>query len=168
MPDDTNAVSANAATTNAAASAPQPKMKASPLTLVMTIKNQEEYEKLNALLTQIQSLPPDQNPVIAALNKLRIVHFARFVFLENNTRLAVMTAYDGSFDNYINQFINVIGDVFNQLLVHMADAPPLPVQQHRDEFLAYVKKNDVPIIGPFYSAYPDLSVDDILALAGMP
>lgn len=134
----------------------------SPLTLIMTIKSPEDFAQLNGLLTKIQSAPPDKNPIWIALTKLKTVHFARFVFLANNSQLAVITTYDGSFDNYIKDFINEIGDVFNALLSHISDAPPLPVQQNPDAFLAYVKKNDLRGIDPFYSAYPQASVVTIL------
>jgi hypothetical protein len=147
---------------------PQPIQKAvqSPLTLLMKIKSEADYQQLNGLLQHIQSLPPDQNPVWAALNQLKTVHFARFVFLNNNTQLAVITTYDGTFENYINEFIDAIGDIFNALLAHMQDAPPLPVQQYRAEFLAYVKANDLRCIDPFYSAYPTapvLAIQDALS-----
>jgi hypothetical protein len=149
----------------AAAGQPAPVVKAvqSPLTLVMKIKSDADYQQLNGLLLHIQGLPPGQNPIWLALNKLANVHFARFVFLENNTRLAVITTYDGTFESYINEFIDSIGDVFNGLLAHMEDAPPLPVQQNRAEFLAYVKANDLRSIEPFYSAYPAATVLDIQA-----
>ncbi|MBS1872172.1 MAG: hypothetical protein JSU00_03090 [Acidobacteria bacterium] len=149
----------------AAAAAPQPTPKcvASPLTLIMKIKSEADYQQLTALLHHIQSLPPDQNPIWVALTKLKIVHFARFVFLENNTKLAVITTYDGSFEDYINDFVDAIGDVFNALLAHMEGAPALPVQQHRQEFLAYCTANDLRGIEPFYSAYPQATVLDILS-----
>lgn len=143
----------------------EPKPVQNPLTLIMKIKSEADYEQLNQLLQKLQSLPPTQNPIVVALNKIATVHFARFTFLDNNTKLAVITSYDGDFDIYINEFINEIGDVFNQLLVYMENAPALPVQNHRQEFLQYVKDNDVPSIQPFYSAYPTLTVLDILALA---
>jgi hypothetical protein len=129
----------------------------------MKIKSDAAYQELNALLNQLQSAPPDRNPVHVALNKLRNVHFARFVFLNNNTQLAVITTYDGEFDAYINEFIDAIGDVFNALLARMDGAPPLPVQQNRDAFLAYVRTNDFRGIEPFYSAYPTATVLDIQA-----
>lgn len=135
----------------------------SPLTLIMKIKSDADYQQLNGLLTHIQGLPAAQNPIWLALNKLANVHFARFVFLENNTRLAVITTYDGTFENYINEFIDAIGDVFNALLAHMQDAPALPVQQNRAAFQAYVKANDLRGIEPFYSAYPTATVLDIQA-----
>jgi hypothetical protein len=133
-----------------------------PLTLIMNIKSAADYQQLNGLLQKFQSAPPDQNPIFVALNKLKTVHFARFVFLSNNTQLAVITSYDGSFEQYINDFIDEIGDVFNALLAHMSGGPPLPVQKNRDAFLAYVKANDLRGIEPFYSAYPGSTVLDIL------
>jgi len=148
--------------------APQPAAPAAaavqnPLTLIMSIKSPADFTQLAGLLQKIQSAPPDRNPIWLALTKLNTVHFARFVFLENNTKLAVITTYDGSFDTYINEFIGEIGDVFNALLAHMSDAPPLPVQQHRQEFLDYVRRNDLRAIEPFFSAYPKSTVLDIRA-----
>ena len=136
------------------------------LTLVMTIKSPADAQMLAGLLAKIQSAPPALNPIWAALTKLNIVHFARFVFLEKNTKLAVITTYDGTFEDYINDFIDEIGDVFNALLAHMSDAPLLPVQQHRQEFLDYVRANDLRCIEPFYSAYPKATVLDINTALG--
>jgi hypothetical protein len=134
-----------------------------PLTLIMTIKSDADFKALSALLQQIQSAPPEKNPIWVALTKLNTVHFARFVFLENNTKLAVITTYDGSFEHYINEFIDEIGDVFNALLAHMKDVPALPVQRNRQAFLDYVRANDLRAIEPFFSAYPKATVLDIHA-----
>ncbi|MEO6195149.1 MAG: hypothetical protein ABIS20_19195 [Thermoanaerobaculia bacterium] len=134
-----------------------------PLTLIMTLKSPEDFEQLNQQLRQIQSLPPDQNPLNQALIATGMVHFARFVFLENNTKMGVITSYDGSLAAYVNAFIDKVGKIFDLLLAHMADAPPLPVEQHRQEFLAYIQAHDVPVIEPFFSAYPTLTVLDILS-----
>ncbi len=135
----------------------------SPLTLVMTIRSPKDFNVLHERIKEIQSAPPEQNPIWVALDKLKIVHFARFVFLENNTKLAIITTYDGSFDDYLNEFIDEIGDVFNVLLQHMKDAPPLPIQRNRSAFRDYIKANDLGGIAPFYSAYPQATVLDIQA-----
>lgn len=132
-----------------------------PLTLIMKIKSPADYEQLHATLVGIQALPSDKNPVWAALELLKTVHFARFVFMENNTRLAVITTYDGKFEDYIADFTRVIGDIFNALLAHMEGAPPLPVQKNPKEFLEYVRNNDLGGMPPFYSAYPKSTVSDI-------
>jgi hypothetical protein len=110
------------------------------------------------------SLPPDQNPVTVALNKIGTVHFARFAFLDND-QLAVITTYDGDFDVYINEFTDEIGEVFDAILSHVEDAPPLPVQTYRKEFIDYIRAHDLRCVGTFYSAYPDRTVLDILESA---
>ena len=135
---------------------------ANPLTLIMTIKSDKDYRELKALIEGLQSRPTEQNPIAVALTKIATVHFARFVFLSER-QLAVITTYDDSFEAYIDAFVNSIGQVFDQLLVHMKDAPPRPVSEHRKEFLEYVKKNDLKCVS-FYSAYPNLKVLDILTL----
>jgi hypothetical protein len=133
--------------------------------MVMKAKSPEDYAALQRLIEHFQSLPSEQNPVITALNKIGTVHFARFAFLGNN-QLGVITTYDGDFAVYINEFIDTIGDVFNALMAHVDDAPPLPVQTYRQEFLDYVRSVDVGCVGTFYSAYPERTVLDILGPVG--
>ncbi|SHN56475.1 hypothetical protein SAMN05660350_00686 [Geodermatophilus obscurus] len=133
----------------------------SPLTLVMAARP-DAREALRAEVERLQALPRDRNPVTTALDAIGTVHFARFVFLDDE-RLAVITTYDGDFERYIMDFVHHIGPVFDQLLQHMADPPPLPVQQHPEEFLAYVRRHDLGCVGPFYSAYPTRPVIDIRA-----
>lgn len=138
-----------------------------PLTLVMKARCEESWAGLRQAVEHLQSLPDDKNPVIIALNKIGTVHFARFAFLEEQQQLLVITSYDGDFAIYINEFINEIGDVFNTLLGFVAEAPPLPVQTYRQEFLEYVRARDLRAVGTFYSAYPDHTVLDILDLASV-
>jgi hypothetical protein len=95
------------------------------------------------------------------LNKVGTIHFARFVFLDNNTKLALITTYDGGFEDYINTYIELAGPLFDRMLEHMKDAPPLPVRQYRKEFIDYVRSVDVTAAAPFYSAYRNLTVQDI-------
>ncbi len=133
-----------------------------PLTLVVKAKSAQDYEQLKGIIEHVQGLPPDQNPIVLALNKLATVHFARFVLL-GDEKVAVITTYDGDFDAYINEFINEIGDVFNALLQHVEGGSPVPVQSHRDEFLQFVRDHDLRCVDPFYSAYPDRTVLDITA-----
>ncbi len=82
---------------------------------------------------------------------------------EASRKLAIITTFDGDFDSYINDFIEQIADIFNALLAHMQDAPPLPVTTYRKEFADYIRNNDAPAIQPFYSAYPAATVLDIQA-----
>ena len=56
---------------------------ATALTLVMEAKSPQDMQALRALIAGMQAKPPDQNPIRIALNELRIVHYARFVFLDD-------------------------------------------------------------------------------------
>ncbi|MBN8625203.1 MAG: hypothetical protein J0M17_06930 [Planctomycetes bacterium] len=133
------------------------------LTLVMKAKSAEDARKLKSLIERLQAMPPADNPIRTALDRLGIVHDARFVFLGED-QFAVITTYDDDFESYVDAFVREIGPVFDQLLVHMADAPPLPVRDHPEEFLEYVRKRDLTCIPPFYSAYPKLRAKDVLTL----
>jgi hypothetical protein len=139
--------------------------KQNPLTLLMKIKAPENAAALKQMLDQFLALPRDQNPVFVALDKVGTVHFARFLFLDDDKTLAVITSYDGGFEDYVNDFIDIIGDILDALLAHVADAPPTPVKANRAEFLEYMRANDHTCYGQFYSAYPALGVKTILANA---
>ncbi len=141
-----------------------------PLTLIMPLRQGADLGQLQGVLAS------HQDAIDAALGVVGTVHYARFVLFDasspnlqpmaNSTgpfQLAVITTYDGSFDRYINDFVDHIGWVFDDLLQHMADAPPLPVLRHRREFLDYVHRNDLTCLPPFYSASPDRTVLDIRA-----
>jgi len=132
-----------------------------PLTLVMRARP-EAAAALRADVEKLQATPREHNPVTIALETLKTVHFARFVFIDDD-RLAVITTYDGDFERYIMDFVDHIGLVFDGLLQHMVDPPPLPVEDNREEFLAYVREHDLGCVRPFYSAYPNRTVLDILA-----
>lgn len=134
-----------------------------PLTLILTIKSEEAFRSLAALLQRSQSDPG--GALRRALDGIGTVHFARFVFLENNTKLAVITTYDGDLQTYLNAFVDQVGDLFDLILEHMSPAPPLKVREHRQEFLQFITQHDVKAIEPFYSAYPALTVKQIRALA---
>jgi hypothetical protein len=122
----------------------------------MTIKSSDDYRALKALLDEVYPR------VAQALAQVGTVHFARFVFLENNTKLAIITTFDGSFEGYIKDFIEQAGELFDAMLQHMKDAPPLPVRTYRQEFIDYVRTVNVTPAVPFYSAYPALTVQNIL------
>jgi hypothetical protein len=134
-----------------------------PLTLVMPIKSPAHARQLRALIEGLAQLP--RNPIEMKLDELRSVHFARFVLLEDDTRLAVITSYDGDFEDYVLDFTLHIGDIFDQLLSFVADVPEnvVPVAMNPDNFVEYVRAHDLRCVGSFYSAYPELSVPTILA-----
>jgi hypothetical protein len=146
-----------------------------PLTLLLPIRNAEVY----ALRS---NLPAMQANLKIALDSIGIVHFARLVFLPNTNILAVITEFDGDFNDYILAFVRNIGvaAVFNQILalVDDVDTPPsvppasdlVPVSQNADGFvqlLDYYNCTSASRADSFawYSASPSLTVKQILANA---
>ena len=81
----------------------------------------------------------------------------------------MITEYDGDFDAYISDFVKQLGDVFNALLECVVGGEPLVrVQDHLNEFQAFVKNNDYSQMAgapSLYSAYP-CTVQTILADCG--
>ncbi len=93
-----------------------------------------------------------------------IVHFARFVFLNDDKELGLFTTYDGDFDTYIALFADVAGPMFDLIFEHMEVAPPMPVREHRSEFVDLIRQYDrAPVSDYFFSAYPSRSVESIRA-----
>jgi hypothetical protein len=124
----------------------------------MPIKSQQDFVALEQLL------PRAKQDIDAALDLIGTVHFARFVFLANNTQLAIITTYDGDFKRYISDFAQKIGKVFDAMFAHISDAPPTPVNKNVDAFINYVEAHDVKATA-FYSAYPNL---DVLTIKSRP
>ncbi|HEV7279532.1 MAG TPA: hypothetical protein VGN57_04900 [Pirellulaceae bacterium] len=133
------------------------------LTLVMELASDEAAAQLKAYLDKMDARPVEENDLRKALDNIGTVHFARFVFLGDG-RFAVITTYDGSFEDYLDKFANNIGEIFDNILSCMKEPPARPVKQNVQEFIRYVRERDLTLDKPFYSAYPDLKVQDILAL----
>ena len=129
------------------------------LTLVLTIKSPADYEALAVLVPQVKGQMDN------AFEKLNIVPVARVVFLDNNTKVAVITEFDGDFGTYVQDFAETLGPAFDALFQHTVEAPPLPVEDPRNmqAFIDFSQKYNVPV-AYFYSAYPDLTVLNILDL----
>ena len=144
------------------APSPRPPAVQSPLTLVMRIKD-GEGRTYRDTAAPYPGGPARQESDLARAGQTQDGAFRAVRVPRNKTKLAVITTYDGSFDMYINEFIDEIGDVFNAVLQHMDGASPVPVQQHRQAFLDYVRANDPRGLEPFYSAYPTATVVTILA-----
>lgn len=140
---------------------PEPEQLQNPLTLVLTLKSKQHAEGLRQ-----QLLAGEITTMVAAvLDRLKLVHFARFVILDGDPpKLAVITSYDGDFDDYIREFVKRenLGDVFDRILAVVADPPNTPVSDHADEFVEYIRAHDLRSVGTFYSAYPTKEVGDIL------
>ena len=150
-------------TSSQSATAVQQQQVSNPLTFVFNIKSQEDALQVRALLAD----PNNKETINRALTSIGTVHFARFVFL-SELQLAVITTYDGDFDKYIQAFTDQLGGIFDALLQHMIHPEGLiPVSENLELFQEFIRENDRSFVDgelqPEYSAYPTLTVYDILA-----
>jgi hypothetical protein len=127
------------------------------LNLILNVK-QPIAENAANLRAAISQLTPN------GLNNVGTVHFARFLFIEDDSKFLVFTSYDGNFVDYVRAFIKETGDMFNALLSFIElpdDVTILPVQDNEEAFVNFVLQNDVKSEA-FYSAYPKLTVLNIV------
>ena len=125
----------------------------SALNLFLLLKSPMQMPALRTLLQDRRSEVND------ALSGLNYVHFARFLPAPDGSALWVITVYDGDLEPYILDFVVKLGDIFTEALYFIRDAPPLPVQRFPREFIAFVKKNNLPVGD--WSAYPQQTVIEI-------
>src|SRR6185436_162572 len=154
---------------------------ASPLSLFMPINPGVNLQQMAAGLGQMSE------QLNQALTQVGTVHYARILLLDRSTPnlqpnpsdpsqdyvLAIITEYDGSFEKYISDFVARVGKIFDALLVFVVGGAALiPVVDHQDAFLAYIKANDAsqdPAESgqQLYEAYTN-TVQSLLALGATP
>ena len=127
------------------------RLKQTPLFVVMRVKTPtaEHAEKLKLVIRyaapRIEKMLMDSGHV----------HFASFMFLENDSKLALMTVYDRDFDAYVGYFASRAGALFDRIFEHIEDAPPMPVKEFPKEFVDTIRRfNQRPVGDYFFSAYP--------------
>jgi hypothetical protein len=152
----------------------------SPLTLLMPVKADKVYELKSQLI-------PLQAALTTGLDEIGIVHFVRVMILPNTNTLGIITTYDGSFNDYIQAFVRnpIVAKVFDTFLTFISDelTPPtlppaaalIPVQQNANAFIQWLnffdatsEENEAAKLFGWYSAYPKLTVKQIIANAGGP
>jgi hypothetical protein len=124
-----------------------------PLNVVMRIKS-PVAEHASMLQAVIKSGAPSIEHLLRHSN---MVHFARFVMLNNDTELALFTTYDAPFEDYIRHFARAAGPLFDKIFEHIEEHPPMPVRNYPDEFVEHIRRFDRPSVGGyFFSANPGL------------
>lgn len=127
-------------------------LRQSPLQTVLPVKNPVP-EHAAALRKVLQYGAPFIEKV---LREARHVHFASFIFLDNDSKLVLFTAYDGDFDAYIGHFAREFGPLFDRFFAHIEDGPPAPIKEHAFEFVQFIRRFQQPSVGNlFFSAYPE-------------
>jgi hypothetical protein len=133
-------------------------LRQSPLMTVLSIKAPvpENAERLKQVLRFGAPF------IEKVLTGARHVHFANFLFLDNDSKLVLFTAYDGDFDAYIGHFAREFGPLFDRFFACVEGGPPNPIAEHPFEFVQFLRRyQHQPVGGYFFSAYPETRVDQI-------
>ena len=99
------------------------------------------------------------NGNFSAGQKVGTLHNMRFVFLDNDTKFLLATAYDGQWDPYIDDFATKIPDEMDVIFSAWEGWPGI----HSPDIKDWIVKHQIPAEG-WYVAYPDLTVAEIQRL----
>jgi hypothetical protein len=145
---------------------------ASPLTLLMPVLPEKIQEVT-------QNLGQYQGQLDAALQSIGTVHYARTLILDASQQnlqpqqnpgdsfvIGIITEFDGSFNDYIGDFVSQVGTIFDAVLPYVVGgAAVVPVANNVAAFEAFVTKYDASQHAPntsLFQAYP-YTVQQILA-----
>jgi hypothetical protein len=78
--------------------------------------------------------------ILAGLNNVGTVHFARFDLIGHN--LCMFSIYDGNMSGYLRDFIAALGPAFDMIMGFVKHPPTTPVQENVDEFIAWITAHD--------------------------
>ena len=93
---------------------------------------------------------------LAGADDVGSVHDMRFVFLDNDTKLMLATAYDGDWDVYIEDFQAKIPNEMDVLFSAWEGWPGIYSPKIKD----WIAEHQIPAAG-WYVAHPDLTVRDV-------
>lgn len=130
-------------------------LRHSPLLLVMDLKapTQQQADTLRFILRQ------SHHALSSALQASHHVHFASFLLLENDRRLALFAFIDQDIHDHLPNLARDLGPVLTPLLPYLRDAPPSPVSQHPWEFAEWLRRCNLAPLGDYvFSAYPNASL----------
>lgn len=108
----------------------------SPMNLVMPLRRPSIVARSE--LTRVLVQGTDQ--ILAGLNNVGTIHFARFDVVAGN--LCMFSIYDGDLAGYVRDFIATIGPAFDAIMGWVKDPPPVPVGEHVEEFIEWIEAHD--------------------------
>jgi hypothetical protein len=108
-------------------------------------------------------LPPLMPGLFKAEDAIGTIHYSRFTVLSEKT-LLFLGDFDGEFGELMNNLATHVGPVFDAIFQHVETPPPTPVANNADAFVEWAAEHLVLALN-LYTAYPDVTVKEIKALA---
>ncbi|MGH9310701.1 MAG: hypothetical protein ACRD1U_15100 [Vicinamibacterales bacterium] len=109
---------------------------------------------LRQVLNGLQVTP--ESPI----KQIGTIHFARWVIIDNDSRLLFTSNFDGSWENYLRDFSQKTPEGMDRIFGH-CDGYPAGGCRDFEAFKDYVAKYQV-TTDLFYAAYPETSVKGVV------
>jgi hypothetical protein len=110
-----------------------------------------------------EELPPLMPGLFQAEDVIGTIHYSRFTVLSEKT-LLFLGDFDGEFGQLMADLAKHAGPVFDAIFQHVESPPPSPVADNADPFVEWTAAHLVHPLN-LYTAYPDVTVNEIKALA---
>ena len=110
-----------------------------------------------------EQLPPMMPNLFRATDTIGRVHYSRFTVLSERT-LLFLGDFDGELDQLMADLARLAGPVFDAILHHVDNPPPVPVAANVDAFVKWAAAHLVRAVN-LYTAYPNVTAKEIKALA---
>jgi len=108
-------------------------------------------------LRQVLAEHVDNPRTQEAVDQIGTLHEARFVLLDGDKRLMFCSSFDGSWDDYIDDFAaTAIGEDFDLTWGHVEGYPGVKSPNVKDWFMAHAVQ-----AGNFIAAYPEPTVKQV-------
>jgi hypothetical protein len=110
-----------------------------------------------------EQLPPLMPLLFQASDTIGTIHSSRFTILDEKT-LLFLGDFDGGFGELMAALAKAAGPVFNLIFPYVENPPPTPVANNPDAFVEWTADHLLQA-ATLFSAYPDVTVKEIKALA---
>ena len=99
------------------------------------------------------------------LTRVRTIHFARWVLIDNNRRLFFASNYDGSLESYMDDFINKVAWGLNLVFSNGVAYPPTrwlikDGAEQEQKFKYTLRRHQLPS-EVWYKGYPDITAHEL-------
>lgn len=112
-------------------------------------------EKLETLKQVLHNLQITED---SPIKKISTIHFARWVVIDNGTRLLFTTNFDGGWEQYLRDFVEKAPGGLDAIWSNCVGYPgSLPYEPFREYVYQHELKAEL-----FYAAYPDITVKQAL------
>jgi hypothetical protein len=110
-----------------------------------------------------EQLPPLMPAMFTAEDAIGMMHYSRFTLLSDKT-LLFLGDFDGEFGELMADLAKLTGPVFDAIFQHVDNPPSSPVASNSDAFVEWAAAHLLTAVN-LYTAYPDVAVKEIRALA---